>query len=335
MPEEEYISNKNNSDNDKDLILIFYRFLSFWPFFLISILFFLVLSFIYLRYVDYDYLSTAKIEIIDKSQDSEMALPTAMTIFNRSMINLENELGVLNSFSLHRKVVESLKSNIKFYSVGRIKTTENHPDEWFEDYEFSLKIKHDTIRTFSSYEIYVRNDKLIIDHYDTHDELINSYDYDQYSTIGSDNGLPFDLDISIVYGDIEYVKQDDLSKVVRKWRAGKYILGKFKWGWMPPHPGFFIKKSSYKEYGVYLLHLATSADYELMLRMLEVHQLSNKYLPKTITKMRIGGASNVTLSNRWKANRNDKKAWSEHKIKPYWFTFVLKPLRKLPQLLKI
>ena len=99
MPEEEYISNKNSSDNDKDLILIFYRFLSFWPFFLISILFFLVLSFIYLRYVDYDYLSTAKIEIIDKSQDSEMALPTAMTIFNRSMINLENELGVLIHFS--------------------------------------------------------------------------------------------------------------------------------------------------------------------------------------------------------------------------------------------
>ena len=208
MPEEEYISNKNSSDNDKDLILIFYRFLSFWPFFLISILFFLVLSFIYLRYVDYDYLSTAKIEIIDKSQDSEMALPTAMTIFNRSMINLENELGVLNSFSLHRKVVESLKSNIKFYSVGRIKTTENHPDEWFEDYEFSLKIKHDTIRTFSSYEIYVRNDKLIIDHYDTHDELINSYDYDKYSTIGSDNGLPFDLDI-LSYNDL------DIKRIVR------------------------------------------------------------------------------------------------------------------------
>lgn len=208
MPEEEYISNKNSSDNDKDLILIFYRFLSFWPFFLISILFFLVLTFIYLRYVDYDYLSTAKIEIIDKSQDSEMALPTAMTIFNRSMINLENELGVLNSFSLHRKVAESLKSNIKFYSVGRIKTTENHPDEWFEDYEFSLKIKHDTIRTFSSYEIYVSNDKLIIDHYDTHDELINSYDYDKYSTIGSDNGLPFDLDI-LSYNDL------DIKRIVR------------------------------------------------------------------------------------------------------------------------
>ena len=51
--------------------------------------------------------------------------------------------------------------------------------------------------------------------------------------------------------------------------------------------------------------------------------------------MRIGGASNVSLSNRWKANRNDKKAWDEHNISPYWFTFILKPIRKLPQLLRI
>ena len=48
---------------------------------------------------------------------------------------------------------------------------------------YSLKIKHDTIGTFSSYEIYVRNDKLIIDHYDTHDELINSYDYDKRTAL--------------------------------------------------------------------------------------------------------------------------------------------------------
>ena len=88
--------------------------------------------------------------------------------------------------------------------------------------------------------------------------------------------------VSIVYGDIEYVKQDDLSKVVRKWRAGKYIHGKFKWGWMPPHPGFFIKKSSYKEYGVYHLHLATSADYELMLRMLKFINCQINIYPKPL-----------------------------------------------------
>ena len=36
-----------------------------------------------------------------------MALPTAMTIFNRSLVNLENETGVLTSYDLH----EAIKKN--------------------------------------------------------------------------------------------------------------------------------------------------------------------------------------------------------------------------------
>ena len=145
----------------------------------------------------------------------------------------------------------------------------------------------------------------------------------------------FKANVSIVYGDIEYVKYDDLSNVVRKWKAGVFRTGKFKWGWMPPHPGFFVKKSCYESFGLFNLNLSTSADYELMLRMLEVHHLSCNYIPKTITSMRVGGASNSSLKNRLIANRNDKKAWTIHPINPFWFTFILKPLRKLPQFFRI
>lgn len=145
----------------------------------------------------------------------------------------------------------------------------------------------------------------------------------------------FKANVSIVYGDIEYVKYNDLSKVVRKWKAGVFRSGKFKWGWMPPHPGFFIKKSCYESFGLFNLNLSTSADYELMLRMLEVHHLSCHYISKTITSMRVGGASNSSLKNRLIANRNDKKAWTIHPINPLWFTFILKPLRKLPQFFRI
>ena len=41
------------------------------------------------------------IEIIDKSGILKMAY-TAMTIFNRSMINLDNEFGKLNSYDLNK-----------------------------------------------------------------------------------------------------------------------------------------------------------------------------------------------------------------------------------------
>ena len=42
-----------------------------------------------------------------------MALPTELTVFNRSMINLENEINILNSYSLHSEVVKEL--NLIFY----------------------------------------------------------------------------------------------------------------------------------------------------------------------------------------------------------------------------
>ena len=59
------------------------RYFSFWPYFIISIIFFLTSTFIYLRYAQYSYESISIIEILDESQESEMALPTALTVFNR------------------------------------------------------------------------------------------------------------------------------------------------------------------------------------------------------------------------------------------------------------
>ena len=55
---------------------------------------------------------------------------------------------------------------------------------------------------------------------------------------------------------------------------------------MPPHPGFFMKKSATIDM-VYLFELISSADYELMLRVLEVHNLKHIYISKTITSMRV------------------------------------------------
>ena len=81
------------------------RFISYWKLFLASILIFLLVGVFYLNYAEYQYSSNTVIEIIDPAQDSEMALPTAMTIFNRSMVNLENEIGRLNSYRINRNVV--------------------------------------------------------------------------------------------------------------------------------------------------------------------------------------------------------------------------------------
>ncbi len=160
--------------------------------------------------------------------------------------------------------------------------------------------------------------------------ILNSDDiYANDSVI--DNVVKTIGDHDALYADLVYVERVDTSKITRTWKSGFYKQGAFKYGWMPPHPTFFVKKDCYQKYGAYNLKLKSAADYECMLRMIHKHKISLAYLPQIITKMRVGGQSNVTVGNRLKANKEDRMAWEINEIKPYFFTLYLKPLRKIKQ----
>ena len=77
--------------------------------------------------------------------------------------------------------------------------------------------------------------------------------------------------------------------------------------------------------------LRSAADYELMLRFLLKHEINLSYIPQTIINMRQGGKSTASISNRIKANVEDRKAWRMNGLKPHFFTLILKPLRKIKQ----
>ena len=133
------------------------------------------------------------------------------------------------------------------------------------------------------------------------------------------------------YGDLVYVKRDDLSKVVRYWKSGKFKEGDFKYGWMPPHPSFFVKRECYKKYGLFNLEVVSAADYELMLRFIHVNKIKLSYLPRVLVKMRDEGMSNSSLANRIRGNVEDKKAWEINGLDLPWYTLKFKPLRKIGQ----
>lgn len=137
-----------------------------------------------------------------------------------------------------------------------------------------------------------------------------------------------------IYADLVYVNRENTDEITRKWNSGEYSEGMFLKGWMPPHPTFFLKKECYDQFGSYSLKLKSAADYELMLRMLHKHKISTCYLPETITKMRVGGESNVSIKNRIRANREDAEAWRMNDLKPGTFTRFRKPLSKIKQFLR-
>ncbi len=134
-----------------------------------------------------------------------------------------------------------------------------------------------------------------------------------------------------VYADLQYVKKDDTSKVIRYWKSGLYKEGDFIKGWMPPHPTLYLHKKVYEQYGLYRLDMPSAADYEFMLRVIHVHKIKLSYLPEVNVLMREGGMSNKSLIHRLKANKDDRRAWYVNNITPRWYTLIFKPLSKLIQ----
>jgi glycosyltransferase len=130
------------------------------------------------------------------------------------------------------------------------------------------------------------------------------------------------------------VSQSDIKKVLRTWIAGAFTATKFLYGWMPPHPTFFVRREMYEQWGSFNTTLRSAADYELMLRFLYKHRFSVSYLPEIIVKMRAGGVSNSSISNRIKANKEDSEAWRINELKPRFYTSWLKPLRKVSQFIQ-
>jgi len=140
-----------------------------------------------------------------------------------------------------------------------------------------------------------------------------------------------DTQVDSCYGDVNYVDAQNTRRVVRSWRSGGYDRKTFYWGWMPPHPTFFVRKTVYEKYGKFNIDFGSAADYELMLRFLLKFKISTAYIPEVLVNMRVGGISNATIKNRLKANIMDRKAWRINGLRPYPWTLFLKPLRKLSQ----
>lgn len=166
-----------------------------------------------------------------------------------------------------------------------------------------------------------------------------------------------DPEVMCCYGDLEYVREAGLSfkdqglriegtapytpsplilhpssfKVVRYWKSGPFSPDSFYSGWMPPHPTFFVRRSIYERFGNFRLDMGSAADYELMLRLLVKHQLRTVYIPAVLVRMRVGGASNESLTARLRANRMDRRAWEVNGLRPYPWTLFCKPLRKVGQ----
>ncbi|MVM41900.1 glycosyltransferase [Spirosoma sp. HMF3257] len=162
--------------------------------------------------------------------------------------------------------------------------------------------------------------------------LLNADDFYRHNRVIENMVATFKrTDSDAVYGDMLYVDRTNPKILKRYWRSGWYGENAFLWGWMPGHLSFFAKRWLYEQYGTFRLDMKSAADYELLLRFIHKNKAKLAYMDEVTIVMRAGGISNSSLQNRLRANREDKLAWKLNGLTPYFFTFWLKPLRKLKQ----
>ena len=139
--------------------------------------------------------------------------------------------------------------------------------------------------------------------------------------------------VEAVYGDLMYVARDDASRVIRHWQAGAFAPERLRWGWMPPHPTLYLRRSVYERLGGFDTRFKIAADYDFMLRV--ITQLSGQmiYLPHVLVRMRLGGISNRSLGMMLRKSYEDYRILRSNKIGGLG-ALAWKNLSKLPQFLR-
>lgn len=122
------------------------------------------------------------------------------------------------------------------------------------------------------------------------------------------------------YSDLE-IRNDAMTQVVRKFVAK---TGNYKFGWYPPHPTLYLKKEVYQKHGLYNQEYSIAADYDFMLRIMKDSSVHLSYIPKTLIRMRSGGASTDGLRGYYKSFKESFHVLKKNEIR---FPFIVNSIR--------
>jgi glycosyltransferase len=140
-----------------------------------------------------------------------------------------------------------------------------------------------------------------------------------------------DPELDILYGNLVYVKSDDLNKVVRKWKSCPSYTNFFENGNVPPHPTLFVRSQVYQIAGLFDLEYKLAADYEFMLRIFKKHNFKSYYLNRSMVKMRLGGATNKNYKNIISGNKEILLSWKKNGLNIPFRLIPLKIIKRLNQ----
>jgi glycosyltransferase involved in cell wall biosynthesis len=104
---------------------------------------------------------------------------------------------------------------------------------------------------------------------------------------------------SAICGGVAIVAAADVTRLRRAYAATSFAPWMLRFGHMPPHPGFYVRRTALDTVGPFEAEMKIGADFDWMVRFFWKHQLRLARIAPTIVTMRDGGVSN----GGWKARR--------------------------------
>lgn len=141
-------------------------------------------------------------------------------------------------------------------------------------------------------------------------------------------------DIDALYGDVHFVNPDDITKSVRYYSSAIFKPSLFRFGFMPAHPSFYMKRECYEKYGLYSLDYKIASDYDLLIRYLHREKIKYKYINKDFVTMRTGGVSTENFNSIVTLNKEIVRACKKYGIYTNMFLLGFKYLYKVFELRK-
>ena len=104
-------------------------------------------------------------------------------------------------------------------------------------------------------------------------------------------------DLEFLYSDVRFVDGSATLAKLHETDTRRYICPIIWQPWMlmfgyaPPHPGMYIRRSCFEKWGYYKFEYKIGADYEMTVRFTRKHKAKRAYLRKCAVAMRLGGSS--------------------------------------------
>lgn len=147
------------------------------------------------------------------------------------------------------------------------------------------------------------------------------------------NNYSLNLHVDMILSGVDFVEEPNLSKIVRNYSSWWFHPWMLRFGFMPPHPGAFIKRETYKKIGQYKIDYKIAADYDFFVRSLLVEKLKFSRLSSNTVRMRVGGASTSGVKSQIVITKEVLRSFRENRL----YTNIIFLLVRLPikALLKI